>query len=273
MSLCVKSLNVRFTLQFLSSCWRGHTHFLESRLFKSKLMSSFRFALWCFIMMCYRHLQKLHAGCVYWPDVFSNVDMLKHGPSWRTPEDTLFSLPAGNFFCSNFSFLLSLWNSFPKLGPQLQSSSLSHEIIHLFFFLKQILSVSVCCSICLSNLLLCSLEGTETFWVVSYTSCTLLQSSKALLIWAKLICDGESSLTSMILYRGWIWSTVFPGDHSRHKMYVCAQSEVGRRIQGKVLQRLFQDNSKSYTHCCAAQNTLKENKKNEGTCNSAHFSS
>lgn len=55
-------------------------------------------------------------------------------------------------------------------------------------------------------------------------------------------------------------------------MYVKNGDGGGRSITGKTLKILFEDNSKSCAHCYTAQNTLKESKKNEETCNFAHFS-
>lgn len=57
---------------------------------------------------------------------------------------------------------------------------------------KSYLFLSACCSICLPDPLLHNLEE-NTFWVVSYIFCN---HYRALLEGAKLLRDGETSLTS-----------------------------------------------------------------------------
>lgn len=68
---------------------------------------------------------------------------------------------------------------------------------------KYYLFLSACCSICLPDLLLHNLEE-NTFWVISYIFCN---HYRTLLEEAKLIPDGETSLTSGSCAR-WITSSL-----------------------------------------------------------------
>jgi len=109
----------------------------------------------------------------------------------------------------------------------------------------------------------------NTFWVVSYTSCYPCRASLEV---TKLIHDSETSPTSKEDIQGMNLIHGLPGG-PLSRICACKQSEMGSGIKGMFLQRLFQDFSKSCTHCCTTWTTLKESNKNGGTCSSAQFSS